>query len=229
MPRSSHLADRLGAVAGVAFVVLIFVSVAVADPQRGVSDQELQRWWADSGNRNSFVLSMYTLLLASPLFLVFVSRLRMRMRAADAAGWVDTVFACGIVVATALGVCAVLRGVVASSVRFADEPLPGVDTLRFATDLAYSAWDLVILFVAVLVAVASILSLLTRALPRWLGWLGVPVVLGSAILLAAHSAPLAIPLLHIWVLATSVQLWRAPAAAPIGEPIWQPEVASAQA
>ena len=229
MPRSIHLADRLGAAAGVAFVVLLFVSVASVDPQRGVSDQELQAWWADGGNRDGFVVSTYTLLLASPLFLLFVSRLRTRLRAADAGGWADTVFACGIVATTALGVCAVLRGVVASSVRFADEPLPGVDTLRFATNLAVTAWDLVILIMAVLVAIASILGLATGALPRWLGWLGVPVVLGCVGLLAVQRAPFSIPLLIIWVLATSAQLWRAPAGAPVAEPTWQPEVSSAQA
>ncbi len=229
MPRSIHLADRLGAAAGVAFAVLIFLSVASVDPQRGVSDQEQQTWWADSGNRNGFVISMYTLLLACPLFLLFVSGLRTRLRTAHAGGWADTVFACGIVVTTALGVCAVFRGVIAGSMRFVDEPLPGVDTLRFQTDLAYAAWDLVILFVAVLVAITSILALATDALPRWIGWLGVPVAVGSAILLAIHIAPFAIPLLIIWVIANSVHLWRAPAAAPSGRPTWQPEVSHTQA
>lgn len=229
MPRSIRVADILGAAAGVAFAVLLFVSVAAVEPQRGVSDQELRTWWADGGNRNGFVVSMYTLLLACPLFLLFVSRLRTRLQAADASGWAETVFACGIVVTTALGTCAVIRGVVASSVRFADEPLPGVDTLRFATDLAYAAWDLVILFVAVLVAVASILALVTSSLPRWVGWLGVPVAVGSAVLLAVHMAPFSIPLLIVWVLANSAQLWRAPAAAPVGRPAWQPEASGARA
>jgi hypothetical protein len=229
MSTSIRLADTLGAIAGIAFSVLLFVSVAAVDPQRGVSDQELLTWWGDSGNRNGFVISMYTLLLACPLFLLFISRLRMRLRAADTGGWADIVFACGIVVTTALGICAVTRGVVASSMRFDDEPLPGVDTLRFATNLTYAAWELVFLFVIVLVAVASILALATHALPRWIGWLGVPVTAGSAILLVVPIAPFAIPLLIIWVVANSVQLWRAPAAAPVGGPAWQPEVSSTQA
>jgi hypothetical protein len=229
MPRSIRLADILGAVAGIAFAILIFLSVASVDPQRGVSDQELQTWWADSGNRDAFVFSMYTLLVASPLFLLFISRLRLRLRAVDTGGWADTVFACGIVVATALGVCAVLRGVVASSVRFADEPLPGVDTLRFQADLAYLAWDLVILFVAVLVVIVSVMALATRVLPRWLGVLGALVAIGSFALLAIQSAAFSLPLLNIWVLANSVHLLRSPAAATVGGPTWQPEVLSAQA
>ena len=189
----------------------------------------MQTWWADGGNRDGFIISMYTLLLACPLFLLFISRLRMRLRAADAGGWADTVFACGIVVTTALGIVAATRGVVASSMRFADEPLPGVDTLRYATSLIYAMYDVVFLFVVVLVAVASTLALVTHALPRWLGWLGVPVAIGCAILWVIQLAPLAIPLLIIWVVANSVHLWRSPAAAPAGRSTWQPEVASTHA
>jgi hypothetical protein len=225
MPRSIRLADTLGAIAGVACSILIFLTTASVDPQRGVSDQELLTWWADSGNRTGFNISMYMLLLACPLFLLFVSRLRVRLQSADASGWADLVFACGIVVTAALGVQAVLRGVVARS----DEPLPGVDTLRFATELAYVAWDLAIVFAAALIAIVSILTLVTRVLPRWIGLLGVVVAAGSVILLALQVAPFALPLLVIWVLANSVHLWRAPAGVPVGAPARQPEVSRAQA
>jgi hypothetical protein len=229
MSRSIRIADTLGAIAGVAFSVLMFISTASVDPKVGVSDQELQTWWADSGNRNAFVISTYTLLLACPLFLLFIARLRMRLRAADVSGWADTVFAFGIVVTATLGVCAVFRGVVATSIRFADEPLPGVDTLRFATSLTFATYELVFIFVAVLVALVSILALVSHVLPRWLGWLGVPIAAGTAILWVIQLAPIAIPLLIIWVLANSVHLWRSPAPAPIGSPTWQPEVASTRA
>jgi hypothetical protein len=229
MPRSIRFADRLGAVAGIAFAILTFLSVAAVDPQRGVSDQELQTWWADDGNRNGFIASMYMLLLACPLFLLFVSRVRARLQAADVAGWADTAFAGGIVMTAALGVTAVLRGVVAGSVRFGDEPVPGVDTLRFATELAYNAWDLVILFAATLVTIVSILALVTRTLPRWLGWLGVPVAVGSVILLMGRSAPLSIPLIEIWVLAASVHLLRSPAVVTAEGIAQRPQAVSAQA
>jgi hypothetical protein len=229
MSRSIRLADKLGAVAGIAFGVLLFLGTAVIDPKVGVSDQELQTWWADSGNRNGLIVSMYAMLLACPMFLLFVSRLRMRLRAADAGGWADTVFACGIVVTTALGVGAVTRGVIASSMRFADEPLPGVDTLHFGISLFYAVFDVVTIFVVVLVAVASILAFVTHALPRWIAWLGVPIAVGSLILWAIYLAPFAIPLLIIWVVAISVHLLRAPASASVGSPTWQPEVSSNQA
>lgn len=228
MTRSTRLADVIGAAAGVVFAVLIFLSVASVDPVRGVSDQELQTWWADSGNRNGFVVSMYTLLIAGPLLLVFVSRLRARLRAVDS-GWADVVFACGIVATAAYGLCAVTRGVIASSMRFHDEPLPGVDTLRFQTDLAFASWDLVFLIMAVMIAIASILAIVTGVLPRWLAWLGVPVALGCLVFFAIQSAPFASPLVIVWVLATSVYLWRSSAAAPIAVPVPRAEASSTQA
>lgn len=229
MPRSMRLADILGAIAGIAFVVLVFVSVASVDPQKGVSDDELQTWWSDSGNRNAFVISTYTLLAASPLFLMFVSRLRTRLRSADGSGWADIVYACGIVATVGLGMCGLLRGVVARSMRFDDEPLPGVDTLRFATYLAFTAWDLVILFVAVLVAVVSVMALTTRVLPRWYGWLGAVVAIGCLAMIAMQSAPFAIPLMHVWVLAGCVHLLRTPTGATALEPARQVELAGAGA
>jgi hypothetical protein len=227
MSRSHRIADTIGAIAGVAFVVLLFLGVAAVDPQIGVTDEELLAWWSDGGNRDGFVLSTYTLLAAGPLFLVFVSRLRARLRTLDAGGWADTAFASGIVATAALGVVAFTRGIVANAMRFDDEPLPGVDTLRFATNLAYAAWDVVILFAAVMIAIAAALALAARALPRWLGWLGLPISLVCIALVAARMAPFAIPLVHVWVLAACFALWRSPAGAPVGESAWK--VSSAQA
>lgn len=229
MTRPNRFADILGAAAGAAFAVLLFLSVSSVDPQIGVTDGELQSWWTDSGNRNAFVASMYMLLIASPLFLLFASRVRTRLRAADVGGWADIVFACGIIVSATLGMCGVLRGVIARSVRFDDEPLPGVDTLRFATSLAYAAWDVVILFTVVLVAVVSVQALATRALPRWLGWLGVPVALISAAMLAVQAGPFSLPLLIVWVLAASGHLVRTPASETAQVTARQPEMSSARA
>ena len=221
MSASIRGADRLGAGAGIGFAGLLFVSVASVDPQRGVPDDELLAWWATGANRDAFVLSMFTLLLAAPLFLVFVSRLRSRLRLGDESFWADTAFASGIVVSTGLGLSAVLRGVIAGSVRFADEPLPGVDTLRFATDLAYSTWDLIVVFALLVVVIAAGLALTSRALPRWSAALGALVAVGSAGLIASRATPLAIPLLIIWVVAHSLLLLRTPAHAP-AEGVLQP-------
>jgi hypothetical protein len=228
MSQSNRLADIIGAAAGIGSVILIFLGVASVDPLRGASDQELLTWWADSGNRDGFIVSMYLLLAACPLLLLFFTRMRMRLRAADAGGWADVAFACGIVATGALSICAILRGIIPASVRFDDEPLPGVDTLRFATTLAYAAWDPVILFAGAYVAVVTTLALTTHAFPRWFGWLGVPVSLGCAVLLVLQSGPLALPLLNVWILAGSVHLLRS-SSVMVVESVRQSELSNAQA
>ena len=225
----SRRSDFIGAIAGVLFVVLVFVGIASVDPKRGVSDQELLRWWADSGNRDGFVFSMYAFLLACPAFLFFNSRLRARLGTRDEQGWADTVFACGNVFTAVLGVEAITRGVIARSVRLADEPLPGVDTLRFGTDLAYFTWDLVILIAALMVGLTSILALSAGALPRWLGWLGVPVCAACLIAVAIQVAAFAIPAMLIWVLANCANLARNPTLAVETHPALRTEISATTA
>jgi len=229
MSRSIRLADKIGAVAGIAFIVLMFIGVSSVDPQRGVSDEKLQTWWADGGNRNALLLSMYAILIACPLFLLFISRLRTRLQPEDTGGWADLVYASGIVVTGALGVVAVTRGVVAASVRFQDEPLPGVDTLRFQTNLVYAIWDVAIIFIALMIGIASVLVLVNHVLPHWVGWLGMVAALGSLGLLAFQLAPLFLPMLFIWMLAISVFLWRSPAPGTVSASAWQSEAVRARA
>src|SRR5215212_7152173 len=109
MNRSAQPSNILGAVAGVAFAVLFFIGLAAVDQPRGATDQELVTWWSDSGKRLDSIVSMYTMLLAGPFFLVFLARLRARLRAVEpnGGGWTDLAFAAGIVFAAVLSLCAV--------------------------------------------------------------------------------------------------------------------------
>ena len=210
MNRPGQLSDILGAIAGVAFALLFFVSIAAVDPLRGATDQELLDWWSDSGKRRASIVSMYAMLVAGLFFLVFLARLRARLRAVEATdGWSALVFASGIVFAAALAICAVSRAMIAQAVRFGDEPLPGPDTLRYATEVQIAALGLIAIpFATLLVAAASALILRTRPFARWVGWLGLTVVAGSLVAVALLRGPLASPLLMVWVLAISFELWR---------------------
>src|SRR6478735_7953062 len=130
--RNEKRSDLIGAIAGAAFVLLLFLSVASLDLPRGKPDQELQTWWADEGLRRASIVSMYLMLLAAPCFLVFLTRLCARLREVDVEdSWNALVQGAGIVFVALLSVSAVTRGVIAQAVRFNDEPVPGVDTLRY--------------------------------------------------------------------------------------------------
>jgi hypothetical protein len=217
MNRSSPLSDILGAIAGVAFALLFFVSLAAVDPLREASNQELLDWWSDGTNRDTLHVSMYAMLLAGPCFLVFLTRLRARLLAAEPAdGWTALVFAAGIVFVATHSVRAVFRGVIVHAVEFRGEPapvggasLPGPDLLRFVAAVGDASMGLVVIPLATLLVVAaSALILRTRPFGRWVGWLGLVVAALSLALIGLLMGPWASPLILIWVLAASAELVR---------------------
>ncbi len=211
MNRSSPLSSTLGALAGVGFALLFFFSVWVADPLRQATDQELLAWWSDSAKLRETIISMYMLVLAAPLFLVFLAQLCRRLRSAGqfAEGWTGLVLGAGVAFAAMLAVSAISRGVLAQSIRFSDEPIPGPDTLRYATELSGALFGMGTMpFAAIAVAIASVIVVRTGVLARWLGWLGFVVAaltLALAVLLVGGFAN---PLITLWVAAASFVLWR---------------------
>jgi hypothetical protein len=216
MLRNEKRSDLIGAIAGAAFVLLLFLSVASLDLPRGKPDQELQTWWADEGLRRASIVSMYLMLLAAPCFLVFLTRLCARLRKVDVEdSWNALVQGAGIVFVALLSVSAVTRGVIAQAVRFNDEPVPGVDTLRYATEISQAAYAFgAVLFATIVIATASILILRTGALMRWVGWVGVGVSALSLAAIVLQVGGLATPLIHVWVLCISLQLFRTRSAHP---------------
>ncbi len=211
MNRSSPLSSTLGALAGVGFALLLFFSVFIVDPLRQATDLELVTWWSDSGKLRDTVISSYMFLLAAPLFLVFLAGLCRRLRSAGdtAADWTGLVFGSGVAFAALLAVTAMSRGVLAQSIRFSDEPIPGPDTLRYATALSQAAFGLgAVPFAAVTIAVASAIVVRTGVLARWLGWLGLVVTAGSLVLMGLLAGGFAIPLIVIWTIAASFLMWR---------------------
>jgi len=211
MPLAHRRSDRIGALGGIAFAALLFLSVFAAEPLRRVTDQQLLTGWAAGGLRRDLIASMVLMLLAGPCFLVFLAPLRDRLRAADPENpWLDLVHGAGLVFVATLTITACSRGLIAQAVRFGGEPLPGPDTLRYATQFSDAAFGLAAIpFAALLVAAASLLALRTGALARWVGWVGLGVAALSLVSVALLVGPLATPLIALWVLAVSAQLFRA--------------------
>ena len=207
-------AAKGGAVAGVAFAVLLFLSVAWFNSLHGVSDQELIEGWTDGGLRRDSLISMYLMLIAGPCFLVFITQLRSRLRLSSPENWlVDLAHGAGLLFVAGLSVTAFTRALIAQEVRFRDEPLPGPDTLRFVTSFSSNAFGLVAIpFATIAVAAASIMILQSGAMSRWLGWLGLAVTALSVVTVVLLTGPLATPLILIWVLGACAHLFRTPAA-----------------
>lgn len=210
MSGTGQASGKIGAIAGVAFAVLLFLSVAMFNSLRGVTDQELMEGWTDGGLRRDSIVSMYLMLLAAPCFLVFVSQLRARLRALiPENSLVDLMYGAGIVFVSALSMTAFSRALIAQAVRFWDEPLPGPDTLRYATSFSQSAFAVVAIpFATIVVATASIMILMSGAMSRWLGWLGLAVTVLSLVTIVLLMGPLATPLILIWVVGASALLFQ---------------------
>ena len=154
---------------------------------------------------------MYFMLSAAPLFLVFLMQLctRLRSAGANAANWSNLVLGAGVVSTALFAVTALSRGVVAQSIRFADAPIPGPDTLRYADAFGFAAFGLgAIPFAAIAVAAASGIIVRTGVFGRWLGWLGVVVAVGSLVAVGFRVGALASPLIILWVVAASFVIWR---------------------
>jgi hypothetical protein len=199
----------VGAVTGIAFAVLLFLTVAVVDAPRGASDQEVLSWWAGSGNQSSEVASMYFALLAGLSFLVFLGQFCARLRGAEGERGVATslVFAGGVVFVGLLFIAGLTRGAIALAVKFGDEPLPGVDVLRLVPEVSYVALGAYGMIVAAfMIAAASWAVLQSGVLARWFGWAGVAA--SAALLSSVVIGPFLIPVLLLWTLGASVAMWR---------------------
>jgi hypothetical protein len=208
------LSGRVGALAGVVFVVLLFTSTVMLDVPRSVSDAELVEWWSDDANLNTVLVSTYLQIAAGMFFLVFLACLRsVSLPAEGGSGTLTSVaFSAGVVFVALLLASDGPRGVIAFAVRLRDEPLPAVDLLRYMPQLGYVLLGTVGGVVVGISAVAnSVLVLRTGAFGRWLGIVGLVCGLGS-IALALVVGPFFIPALLFWVLASSLALWRQPAA-----------------
>jgi hypothetical protein len=211
MNRQNYLADTVGALAGLAFAVLLLLGFASVDPLREATDQELVEWWTTSSNLDATVFSFYFILASVPFFLLFLASLRGRLASAEggSAPLTGFVFAAGICYAAAMLIGDSARGVVAHSVKFGDEPLPGPDTLRYLTSLTTVMVGMVAMpAAAITVGAASYLIGRTRTLPVWLATAGAVVVLGTAVAVAMNAGSFASPLIQLWVVAAGFELWR---------------------
>jgi hypothetical protein len=214
-----------GSAAGIIFAACLFLSLAVVDPFRGLDDRELTAWWSESANIWASVQSMYARLAAIPFLLVFVAHLRSRLHTVEGEAWEHVMSAAASVCAAMLAVSALARGVTALAVLDVEidtrdssiaVPMPGVDVLRFETELAYQAFGVAAIGAfALIVAVASLLILATDAFPLrfiWLGKLGLLIAMLGFATIPLRMGPFVSPLLLIWVVLASYALARAPTA-----------------
>jgi hypothetical protein len=204
---------RLAAGSGIASALAFLAGTAVLNVPFKASDRELVQWWSTDSHQTDALVSMIAFTLSGLLFLVFLAQLRTRLLAAEGgAGTLTTiVFSAGLLFVGALFVAATARGVISHAVKSpaGEQPLPGVDLLRYLPQISYVVLGFCgLLSVALAMAVTSVLAFRTRVFGRVVAWIG---IVGAVSLVAANGMLIgaaAIPAMLLWTIATSVALWR---------------------
>jgi hypothetical protein len=182
MVMSERLWQRLGAVCGILYVVLLF------GPSSTGSDAQIV-----------IVLELISLLLFIPFLGYLWSVLR---QAESEGGWLSaTVFGAGLVNIT-IKLGSIGPGLAAQQAGLNPQLHAALDKMN---SVAYIA---TMLPLSVLMAAAAIVILRTRALPRWLGWMAAliaPTLLVNGMFLDAEFGP-AFLLFLLWTAIASVVL-----------------------
>ena len=208
-----QLAAKVAAVAGIGSAVAFVAGTAVLNVPLKASDRELVQWWAVGSHQTDALASMLSFTLSGLLFLVFLAHLRTRLQAAEGgAGTLTTiVHSAGLLFVATLFVAATARGVIGYAAKSPAEsqPLPGVDMLRYLPQFSYGVLGLCgMLCISLAIVVTSILALRTHAFGRLVAWLGIVCAAGIAGASVLLVGMVAVPLVLLWTIATSIALWR---------------------
>ncbi len=206
---------RWAGVCGIAFAVLLFISVAAVDAPRAATDAELQSWWGSPGNLHLEVLSSFAFLGAGLCFVVFISYLQARLRVVAPASLATAVLGPAGTAFAAMAFVTGAMGALARGQLIDGEPVPGSDLLRYLPQIRYSAMGVYAMPAAGLaIALSSYLVIRYGGLPRWTCWLGVVCVVIIAGAAALYIGQLAIPALLLWAICVAITILRQPLPVP---------------
>jgi hypothetical protein len=202
---SALFGPRVAALFGVAFAVFLFLGVASLNVPSQATDQELTNWWSKSGNQDSARLSMGFVAISAIAFIVFTSYLRDRLNSGGGTSG-NAMFGVALGAAAVLFATAAIRGTIANAIT-RDEPMPGVDTLRFFPELSYAFMEVAVIASGVAILLGSWAMKQTATFPAWPAWVG--FVTGALTVVGGvFVGAFIIPIVLIWALAMSVAVWR---------------------
>jgi hypothetical protein len=207
-PRRDFWTPTAGILAAVTFVVGL--AATANSPDSDDSNAQIISWYADHGHRVGVIIGAFILAFCGLFLLWFAAGLRQRLRLAEGPdGRLANVALGGaILLVGLLWVGASALGAIPAGVSLGGSPdLTDADLGRFLPSIGFGAILIFGMFGAIaLIDATSIVIMRTGVLPRWLGWLG--FVCGVILLFGAVFLPvIALP---VWLIATSVVLFRAP-------------------
>jgi hypothetical protein len=206
-------AAKAASAAAVLFAVTFFLTVASVNVPHTRSDGKLLDWWQKSGNLNAGIASELFAITAAVLFIVVINYVRALTTRTHAGHeqWTAFAHSMGTAFVSTLLVSSALRGVVGHLVKVLDEPLPGVEVLRYSTALNYSLIGTATMSACALtIAAVSVVVLRTHVLGTWVGYVGAVCAAVIMIAVFAMYGPFAIPMALLWALCLAVAIWRQP-------------------
>ncbi|MGI9084938.1 MAG: hypothetical protein ACR2FE_06550 [Aeromicrobium sp.] len=193
------MAAKIAVGAAVLFAAAMFLTVASVNVPHDPTENELVEWWQQQGNRTSGVVSGASALCAAALFALLMSHVLQLDATRRSPTWRAFARTMASAFTAAMLVTAATRSAIAHLVDVMGEPLPGADTLRYATALNYQVLGLTAMGALSLAIVAtSVLALRTAAYARWAAWVGLacgPVMLAAAV---AGYGGFTVPLAILW-------------------------------
>jgi hypothetical protein len=175
---------RIGGIAGIIFVILFIISIVVGSepPSWDDSIEDIREYFGEDGD--AYLLSdFFTGLAFAVFFLVFIAHLRSLLGLAEGAPatWSRLAFSAGLITLT-LGAAA---GFFWGGLAFAgsEEVIQQLDDgdVRMLMLLDVYAFSAIGFGLAVFTFASSVVILQTRALWRWIGWLGLVIAVLSVI------------------------------------------------
>jgi hypothetical protein len=201
--------ERWAALGGVLYVVLFVVGTILSvgdEPGGDASPLEVVRWYSDSGHRHKIIIGWALVGLGLFFFLWFVVALRQGLIRLVGEGFLPALATVGgaVYAALALAAAAVNMGIkTMSDDTFHHQVYPPL--IHAANDTGYVLHSTGGAGIGTLMIAASLAVVQSRALPVWLGWIG--VVAGILALASIIFFPWF--LIALWLLVASGILFAA--------------------
>lgn len=204
--RTSNLVAGVCGVLAVLGAEIAFFAVVGATPEMGASTEKINDFLARSSTR--VYGGGYAMIVAFPLLLVFLGRLRELLRRAEGeGGWLATTAFGAAVAAFSFGAVAFTAEAAA---YYAGQHGAETKTVAALVDMDGVAFILGGIPFAIFLGATAAVVFRTGVLPRWLAWSGAAIAVAFPATLWSPTEAAQIPhlLLDLWVLAASVVLIR---------------------
>jgi magnesium-transporting ATPase (P-type) len=200
--------ERWSALAGVLFVALFAIALALSGNTGGGPD-EVTKWYADDGNQTKSFVAWFFYVGSAIAFLSFLGTLRdMLVRAEAGPGTLSAlVFGPGVAFTALYDAAVSLFAAPAALANDSDFKLDP-NTAEVFSNAGYLTLVSGVMVASIVVLATSTAALRTGVLPAWLGWIG--LVVAVIMLFAVFFVPILV--FMAWVLVVSlimtVTAWR---------------------